>query len=58
MRHAADDVVEQFFFPAQLLRLLGVAPDVRVLEFARDLGQAMCFGIDVKDTSAARQRER
>jgi hypothetical protein len=58
VRHAPDDVVEQFLFPAEFLRLLGVGPDVRFLEFARDVAQSLRLGIDVKDTSAARWRER
>jgi hypothetical protein len=56
--HAPDNVIEQFLFPAEFLRLLGVGPDVRILEFARNLAQSLRFGIDVKDTSATRLCER
>jgi hypothetical protein len=55
--HARNHVFEKFFFPAQFLRALLVAPDVRALEFACDLDQALLLGIDVKGTSAARLGE-
>jgi len=51
-----DDALEQFLLAAEFLRLLLVVPDFGVFEFARDLGQPCCLGIEVKDTSAARPR--
>jgi len=39
-REFADDVVEQFLFPAEGLGVLRVVPDVRVFEFPVDFDQA------------------
>jgi hypothetical protein len=35
---------------AQVLRLLGRVPDFRVFQFAQNLGQALLFDFEVKDT--------
>jgi hypothetical protein len=40
---------------AQFLGAFGVVPDVGDFEFALDLGQALCLGLVVKDTSGARR---
>ena len=53
-----DDAFEQLLLAAQLLRVLLVVPDLGVFELPRDLGQPCRFGIEVKDTSAARPRAR
>jgi hypothetical protein len=51
-----DDAFELLFLAAQLLRALLVVPDLGVLELARNRLQPGCLGIEVKDTSAGRQR--
>lgn len=45
-----DDIFQRGAFPAQRLRLIGITPDVRVFEFALDLGQAFSLTVVVKDT--------
>jgi hypothetical protein len=57
-RERADDAVQSLLFPAQLLRALGVAPDIGLLELPPDLDQACLFGVEVKDTSAFPWRAR
>ena len=51
-----DDVLERLLLFAQFLRALGVVPDLRVFEFARNGVQLIEFLIVVKDTSATRWR--
>ena len=45
-------------FPAEFLRALGVAPDVRLFELPSDFDQALLLGVEVKDTSAFPWRGR
>jgi hypothetical protein len=51
----ADRLLEGAAFLAELLRLLGVVPDLGILERARDFYQPGLLGVVVKDTSAARR---
>jgi hypothetical protein len=55
---AADDFFQPRPLAVQLLRPLGVVPDLGVFELAQDLGQALLLGIEVKDTSVARPPAR
>jgi hypothetical protein len=52
----ADDRFELLSFLAQLLRPLRVVPDPGILERPRDSGKALRIDLEVKDTSADRQR--
>jgi hypothetical protein len=47
-------VFERFFLLAELLRPLGVVPDLRILERGVDLAQFSFLGRIVKDTPEAR----
>jgi hypothetical protein len=49
--HGVDGLLEGAAFLAELLRLLRVVPDLRVLEGAYDLDQARLLRVVVKDTS-------
>ena len=49
-----DDVVERLLLAPELLGLLGIVPDRRILERGVDGPQAFGFGIVVKDTSGDR----
>jgi hypothetical protein len=53
---ADDDLLQPGSFLAQCLRALGVVPDVRLLQFALNLGQPFRLLIVVKDTSSTRPR--
>jgi hypothetical protein len=44
----------ELFFLAERLGPVGILPDIRVFQLARELFQPQCFGIEVKDTSADR----
>ena len=55
-RQGADELVELLFLFSQLLRPLLVAPDAGILERFRNGVQALRLGVEVKDTSADRQR--
>ena len=48
-----DHAFEALLFLAQLLRALGIVPDIGVFGELRDFGQPQLFGVEVKDTSAA-----
>jgi len=52
----ADDAFELFSFLAELLRALRVGPDARVFERLYDRSEPLCLDVEVKDTSADRQR--
>jgi hypothetical protein len=47
-----DDLFELRTLLPQRLRALGFVPDVRLLEFASDFGQAFGLAVVVKDTSS------
>jgi len=49
-----DDAFELLLLAPELLRLLGIAPDLRVLERAADLLQRLRLQVEVKGTSASR----
>ena len=49
-----DDVLQRLLFLAERLRPLGIVPDLRVFELARDFGEPHRLHIEVKDTSADR----
>jgi len=51
---AVDRLVQQGTLAAQLLRVLGVVPDVRIFQLAVYFFQAFALGIVVKDTPGAR----
>jgi hypothetical protein len=51
----ADQRVELGALLAERLRLLGLLPDLRVFELARDLYQTLVLAVVVKDTSAGRR---
>jgi hypothetical protein len=53
LRQRADDLIELFLLPAEILRPLRIAPDVRVFELARDDFEAFALRFEVKDTSGA-----
>ena len=53
-----DDIFQRFFLAAQILGMLGVVPDVGVLEFGVYDQQAFSFGLVVKDTSEAPRGDR
>ncbi len=48
--HVEHDALEQCAFLTQRLGALLIVPDVRVFEFAQDLGQAFFLAFVVKDT--------
>ena len=50
-----DDLLELCTFLPERLRALGLVPDVRLLEFALNLGQALRLAFVVKDTSSTRR---
>ena len=50
------DAIQLFLFATELLRALGVVPDLRILESLDDCLQPLRLGVEVKDTSANRQR--
>jgi len=52
--HGLQCLLEGAALLAELLRLLGVVPDLRVLEGPDDFDQPRLLGVVVKDTSAAR----
>jgi hypothetical protein len=52
----ADDTFELLSFLAELLCALGIAPDAGVLECLGDRGEPFRLDVEVKDTSADRQR--
>jgi hypothetical protein len=49
-----DNTVKLFFFPSQVLSVLGVVPDIGSFELTIDFVQARAFDIEVKDTPEAR----
>jgi hypothetical protein len=51
---AVDGLVQEGTFAAQLLRVFGVVPDVRIFQLAVYFFQAFALGIVVKDTPGAR----
>jgi hypothetical protein len=51
----ADDGVELRALLAERLRLVGLLPDLRVFELARDLYEPLVLAVVVKDTSAGRR---
>ena len=51
---AADDVVEELLFLAHFLSMLGIVPEIRVLNLAVDFFETARFAIDVKDTPEVR----
>ncbi len=53
-REATDHILQRFFLAAQFLCAFGIVPDLGVFERLGNFGQALLFGIDVKDTSAGR----
>jgi hypothetical protein len=55
-RERLHDALELLFFPAQRLRPLLIGPDFRILQVARYRAQALRLCLEVKDTSADRQR--
>jgi len=46
----ADDALERDALLAERLRARRIVPDVRCFEFALDFDQALCPGVEVKDT--------
>jgi len=50
-----DDLLESRALLAQRLRAIRFVPDVRLLQFALNLGQALRLGIVVKDTPSTLQ---
>jgi len=52
----ADDIFELLSFPAELLCTLGIVPDSGVFECLGDRGEPFRLDVEVKDTSADRQR--
>jgi hypothetical protein len=55
---AVDDAVELGAFLAQLLGALGLIPEPRILELARDFLEPLALGIVVKDTPEAKSGAR
>jgi hypothetical protein len=55
---ADDNLLEPCTLLAERLRALGFVPDVGLLEFALDFGQAFRFTIVVKDTSSTHRHVR
>jgi len=53
---AVDDLVELSAFLAELLRALGLIPDVRIFQLAADFLQAFALGVVVKDTPVTTRR--
>ena len=53
-KHYADDVVEELLFLAHFLSMLGIVPEIRVLNLAVDFFETARFAIDVKDTPEVR----
>jgi hypothetical protein len=53
LRQRADDLIELFLLPAEILRALRIAPDIGVFELARDDFEAFTLCFEVKDTSGA-----
>jgi hypothetical protein len=49
-RERADFRLELGALAAELLRTLGVVPELGLLELALDFGQAVLLGVEVKDT--------
>src|SRR5690606_33632054 len=49
-----DDAFERLLLAPELLRLLRIAPDLRVLERAADFLQRLRLQVEVKGTSASR----
>src|SRR2546427_4370582 len=49
-----DGRVQRLLFPAEVLRALGVAPDLGIGQERFDFRQAFLLALEVKDTSAAR----
>jgi len=49
-----DDIFELLLFLAEFLGPLLIVPDLGILEFLRDDGEALRLDVEVKDTSAAR----
>jgi hypothetical protein len=47
---AADDTLEARAFLAEVLRALGIVPDVGMFEFAGDFFEPLGLGLEVKDT--------
>ena len=47
---AADDALEARAFLAEVLRALGIVPDVGMFEFAGDFFEPLGLGLEVKDT--------
>jgi hypothetical protein len=52
----ADDTFELLSFPAELLCALGIVPDAGILECLGNRGEPFRLDVEVKDTSADRQR--
>jgi hypothetical protein len=55
---ARYDLLERRPLLAQRLGALGFVPDIRLLEFALDFGQALCLAFVVKDTSSTHRSVR
>jgi hypothetical protein len=51
------DAFQRLALLAEILRALGIVPDVRVFRELRDLAQPDLLLVEVKDTSAARRRD-
>jgi hypothetical protein len=49
-----DDAFELLLLLAELLRLRGIVPDLRILERTADLLEGLRLQVEVKDTSASR----
>ena len=55
---ARYDLLERRPLLAQRLGAFGFVPDVRLLEFALNFGQALCLACVVKDTSSTHRSVR
>jgi hypothetical protein len=51
----ADDALELRALAAEVLRALGVRPDIRIFELAVDLFETLALRVEVKGTSAKRR---
>jgi hypothetical protein len=51
-----DDAFERLAFFSEVLRALGLVPDIRIFGELDDLAQAYLLLLEVKDTSAVRRR--
>jgi len=55
-RQRSDDLIELLFLSSEILRALRLAPDARIFQLFRYRGESLRLGVEVKDTSADRQR--